>query len=87
MMTTIDRAGRIVIPKKIRTAVHLEPGTRIRVRMARSGIVEIEPEPIACVLKTKGRFTVAVPQGDQPVLKQAQVDRTVEAIRSGTAGH
>ena len=87
MMTTIDRAGRIVIPKRIRVAAHLEPGTRIRVSMAPSGIVEIEPEPMACVLQTKGRFTVAMPQGDRPVLKQAQVNQAVEAIRAESAGH
>ena len=85
MHTTIDSAGRVVIPKKIRTAAHLEPGTRIRVRVTSAGIVEIEPEPLAVVLETKGQFTVAMPQGDLPELKQEPVDRTVAAIRSGKA--
>jgi AbrB family looped-hinge helix DNA binding protein len=37
MSTTveIDKAGRIVVPKKLRDALHLTPGTRLRVE--RSG--------------------------------------------------
>ncbi len=31
----IDKAGRIVVPKKLREALHLTPGTRLRVE--RSG--------------------------------------------------
>jgi AbrB family looped-hinge helix DNA binding protein len=36
MSTTveIDKAGRIVVPKKLRDALHLTPGTRLKVERA-----------------------------------------------------
>ncbi len=50
MMDTIveiDRAGRIVVPKKFRDALHLTPGTRLKIE--RSGdrlmLERDDPEP------------------------------------------
>ena len=39
----IDKSGRVVVPKKLRDALHLAPGTRFRVRTAGNGIL-LEPE-------------------------------------------
>ena len=39
----IDRSGRLVVPKKLRDALHLVPGTRLTVRQEGRGIV-LEPE-------------------------------------------
>jgi AbrB family looped-hinge helix DNA binding protein len=49
MSTTIeiDKAGRIVVPKKLRDALHLTPGTRLKVERA-GEILMLEadfPEP------------------------------------------
>ncbi|MGB8260493.1 MAG: AbrB/MazE/SpoVT family DNA-binding domain-containing protein [Terracidiphilus sp.] len=33
----IDKAGRIVVPKKFRDALHLTPGTRLRIGESRNG--------------------------------------------------
>jgi len=43
----IDKAGRIVIPKKIRDALHLKEGTRLRIeRTGESLLLEPDfPEP------------------------------------------
>jgi AbrB family looped-hinge helix DNA binding protein len=49
--TTIDGAGRIVIPQKVRRALHLLPGTRIRIT-ERGRAVMLEPideEPVLIV--------------------------------------
>ena len=81
MNATVDGAGRVVIPKGIRTAAHLEPGTKVRIRLTPNGSVEIEPEPLAVDLERRGRFTVAVPKYDQQTLKQEEVDRTLREIR------
>ena len=43
----IDKAGRIVVPKKLREALHLIPGTRLKVeRQGESLLLEPDfPEP------------------------------------------
>lgn len=41
----IDRAGRLVVPKAFRDALHLRPGDRLRVRTEGEALV-LEPELI-----------------------------------------
>jgi AbrB family looped-hinge helix DNA binding protein len=42
MKTTIDGAGRVIVPKKIRDAVGLEDGSEIDVR-AENGVIQMAP--------------------------------------------
>ena len=84
MTATIDSAGRIVIPKAVRNAAHLEPGTKVLVRVTPSGRVEIEPEALSVAWERRARFTVAIPTDRRSVLKQTDVDRAVSAIRAGS---
>lgn len=84
MRTTIDRTGRIVVPKAIREAAQLRPGTEIRFRL-RDGRVEIEPVPLTVTLQRRGTLVVAVPQEEQPVLRTDEVDDTIAELRSGPA--
>jgi AbrB family looped-hinge helix DNA binding protein len=42
-ITEIDKAGRIVVPKKMRDSLHLVPGTRVSIRTEGDRVV-IEPE-------------------------------------------
>ncbi len=81
MQTTIDNAGRVVIPKAIRALAGLVPGSTLDVRV-RDGIIEIEPAPTAVRLEKKGGFLVAVPTDKQPKLTREIVDRTIQSIRS-----
>ncbi len=85
MKSTIDAAGRVVIPKAIRAAARLEPGTRLRFRVTSAGVLEIEPEPLEVVIRREGRLAVAQPRKSLPVLKQAQVDSTLADLRADTA--
>ena len=43
MKTTIDGAGRLVIPKQIREQVGLKPGMPLDIRVD-NGVIEIEAE-------------------------------------------
>ena len=44
MKTTIDSAGRVVIPKVLRERAGLQAGTEIEVNL-RDGLIEIAPPP------------------------------------------
>ena len=81
MKSTIDRAGRIVVPKAIREAAHLSPGTEVQFRL-QGGHVEIEPVPLSVTLRRRGSLVVAVPQTEQPILQAAEVDETIAELRN-----
>ena len=85
MRSTIDRAGRIVVPKPIREAANLRPGTEVEFRV-QGGHVEIEPVPLAVSLQRRGSLVVAVPEADQPVMRAADVDKTLAQLRDGARG-
>ena len=80
MKTTIDAAGRLVIPKAVRQEAGLRPGMLLDVRV-RGGRIEIEPAPLPVKLVRKGRLLVAVPQKDVPALAAEAVEETRAALR------
>lgn len=75
MKTTMDSAGRLVIPKEIRREARLAPGAPLEVRW-RDGRIEIEPAPTAVRLQRKGRLLVAVPKKKLPKLTPETVEQT-----------
>ena len=84
METTIDKAGRLVVPKAVREASRLHPGTRVRFRV-QDGRVEIEPVPLEVSLERHGSALVAVPRERRPELTAAEVDKTTANLRSGSS--
>ncbi len=84
MNTTIDKAGRLVVPKPVRTPAGLHPGTRVRSRV-REGRVEIEPVPLDSSLERRGNVVVGIPREDQPVLTASEVEATISTLREGVA--
>lgn len=81
MNTTIDSAGRLVIPKDIRREAGLRPGMSVEVRW-RAGRIEIEPLPLPVKLVRRGKLLVAVPVGAAPgVLAADTVERTRRTLR------
>ena len=80
MKTTIDPAGRLVIPKQIREQAGLLPGVPLSIR-ASDGVVEITAAATPVRLVKKGRFTVAEPSRGTPALTADLVESTRESLR------
>jgi AbrB family looped-hinge helix DNA binding protein len=85
MKTTIDRAGRLVVPKKIREAAGIVPGAELSIRVA-DGRIEIEPAPLDVRLVRRGSLTVAVPHKRIPPLTPEIVGRTLDRLRRRGGG-
>ena len=81
-MTMIDKAGRLVVPKAIRDAAQLHPGTQVRFRL-RGGYVQIEPEPLDVKLERRGSVIVAVPKRETPPpLNASDVAAVIDEVRT-----
>jgi AbrB family looped-hinge helix DNA binding protein len=85
MKTTIDAAGRIVIPKEIRRQAGIEPGAIMEIRL-REGCIEIQPAPAKIKLEKRGRLVVAVPREPLPPLTAEIVENTRRRIRREREG-
>jgi AbrB family looped-hinge helix DNA binding protein len=80
MITTIDSAGRIVVPKALRDALDLKPGQPLEIR-AGDGRLEIDIAPTPVELKRRGKGVVAVPLAEVPKLTAEKVRETLDRIR------
>jgi AbrB family looped-hinge helix DNA binding protein len=80
MKTTIDAAGRIVVPKPLRLALGLQPGQALDIR-AGDGRLEIEIAATPMQLKRRGKGMVAVPHDKLPSLTAELVRETLERVR------
>jgi len=76
MKATIDRSGRIVVPKAIREAAGLTPGALLEIRIVGCHL-EIEPSQ----LEHRGKLLVAVPQRPQPPLTAKEVEAVTTKLR------
>jgi AbrB family looped-hinge helix DNA binding protein len=84
MKTSMDRAGRLVIPKEIRREARIEPGAPLDVRW-KDGRIEIEPAYAQVRLERRGKLLVAVPTGKMPKLTHEMVERTRTMIHEERA--
>ncbi len=80
MTATLDRSGRLVIPRKILREAGLEPGMPLEIRL-QDGRIKIEPAPLAVKLVKRGRLTVAVPKETIAPLIATVVEKTRERLR------
>jgi AbrB family looped-hinge helix DNA binding protein len=80
MKTTIDRAGRLVIPKAICRESGIGPGMPLDIR-CENGAITITPVPLTVRLKRKRQLLVAVRASDTRRLSASVVQRTQKALR------
>ena len=80
MRTTIDPAGRIVVPKALRDELGLTGGQELEI-VARDGRLEVEIPPTTMHLERRGRGRGRGARRDLPALTAGQVRETLERIR------
>jgi AbrB family looped-hinge helix DNA binding protein len=80
MRTTIDPAGRIVVPKPLRDALSLSGGETLELTV-RDGRLEAEPVATPMRLERRPDGVAAVPEGELPPLTAEQVRATLEHTR------
>jgi AbrB family looped-hinge helix DNA binding protein len=82
MKTTIDSAGRLVIPREARREAGLVAGATLEVRVS-EGQVILEPETRPVKLVRKGRLMVARASdgGTAPHLTTESIERTRSILR------
>lgn len=80
MRTTIDKAGRIVIPKAMRDELGFNGGTEVEVTLV-DGRIEIEPSTAHIRLEKKNGHWVAVSDREMPPLTVEMVRDTIEKLR------
>ncbi len=85
MVSTIDSAGRLVIPKEARQQAGLQPGMALEIRV-RDGRIEIEPAPLDVRIEKRGRMVVAVPARPTRALTAGAVEQTRRDLRRGRRG-
>jgi AbrB family looped-hinge helix DNA binding protein len=80
MRTTIDKAGRIVVPKGMRDELGLKGGAEVEIALA-DGRIEIEPVPANMWLERRNGMLVAVTDREMPPLTAEMVREILEQIR------
>lgn len=80
MRTTIDGAGRLVVPKPLREELGLGAGQELELSV-RDGRLEIEPPPTPMRLVERRGHAVAVADTEMPTLTVEQVRETLERVR------
>jgi len=80
MKTTIDAAGRIVVPKRLRDELGLQPGQVLELQVT-DGRLQVEIAPVDIQLKRGRHGLVAVAQENMPTLTIDMVRQTLERTR------
>jgi len=80
MRTTIDKAGRIVVPKAMRDELGLNGGTEVEISVV-DGHIEIDLIPTPVRLERRNGRLVAVADREMPPLTAEMVREALEKIR------
>lgn len=80
MRSTIDGAGRVVVPKALRDRLHLSGGGAVDI-VERDGVIEIAPVALEVEVRSTPEGAVGHATADVPVLTDDDVRATVESLR------
>jgi AbrB family looped-hinge helix DNA binding protein len=80
MRTTIDRAGRLVVPKALRDRLDLGDGGVVEI-IEQGGVIEIHPAPAQVEVLDGPHGPVARPVEDLPPLTGTDVREAIERLR------
>lgn len=80
MKTTIDRGGRVVIPKVLRERAGLTPGMEVDVQF-NDGNIEIHPPAPQGSLVRKHGLLVWDPGPNAPKVSGEEIQRAIEDVR------
>ena len=80
MRTTIDTAGRVVVPKALRERLHLLGGGEVEI-VERAGVIEIVPVPADVDVVEGPGGPVAVARGAMPPLTDDVVLAAIDGSR------
>jgi len=80
VQTTIDSAGRLVLPKTVRDEAGILPGMPLRITVL-EGRIEIEPVAREVRIVQRGPLRIAVPVEEGPPLAEETVQRVRREIR------
>lgn len=81
MKTTIDSAGRIVIPKSIRSQAGLGAGQDVEITFQHGAII-IEPALTDVRLEKVGPWLVAVSDHQEESLSTLEVENIIQELRN-----
>ncbi len=81
MKSTIDKAGRIVIPAAVRARVGLKPGTELEIIADDIGIRLIRTGPAPKIVR-RGKRLIARPSGEPKELPDVDLVAMVEEERN-----
>ena len=79
MKTTIDNAGRLVIPREIRRLASITPGATLDISWC-DGRIEIAPAATPVRLQRRGQLLVAMPREKTAALTPETVEQTRSAL-------
>ncbi len=80
MSSTIDRAGRLVIPKPLRSLIGLPDGGEVEVT-EEDGRLVISPAPVAKRIEERDGMLVCVSDSEVPPLTVETVRQVLESMR------
>ena len=83
METTLDRAGRVVVPSEVRHRLRLKPGQKLRVQVSEDGLlIQLEPvEATNNIVIMDDGLPALVPDGPFEALGDDEIRSGIETIR------